>query len=267
MDSWKQQLNRVIFGTDTPAGRAFDIVLLWVILVSVLAVVFESVGSIRIKFGVGLKTIEWGVTALFTIEYVLRLLCAPKRLGYARSFFGIVDLLAVLPTYVGLFLVGHHSFIVIRTLRLLRIFRVLKLARFMKQADYLLAALRESRYKIGVFIGTVLTFVLILGTVMYLIEGEANGFSSIPQSMYWAIVTMTTVGYGDIAPMTVLGKMIASVIMLIGYSIIAVPTGIVTFEVASAVKQYSGKRCEQCGVSGHQEDARYCRKCGASINS
>lgn len=262
----KAKLYEVIFGTDTPAGRLFDIVLLWTILISIGAVVLESVSSIRVRFGAGLKTIEWVVTVLFTLEYMLRLACIPKPSQYAKSFFGVIDLLAVLPTYLGLFLVGYHSFIVIRVLRLLRVFRVLKLARFMKQAEYLMKALKESRHKIGVFIGAVLTLVLILGTAMYLIEGEQNGFSSIPQSMYWAIVTMTTVGYGDIAPATVLGKMIASIIMLIGYSIIAVPTGIVTFEVTNAVKdRKQGSFCSQCQAIGHQEDAVYCRKCGTDL--
>ena len=265
MNQWRSTCYEVIFGTETRAGRAFDVALLWVIIVSIASVMLESVSSIRAQYGVLFKTVEWSVTVLFTIEYIFRLACVPSPAKYAKSFFGVIDLLSLLPLYVGFILAGSSSLVVIRVLRLLRIFRVLKLARFMKQADVLLAILKQSRYKIGVFLGTILTLVLILGTVMYLIEGPQRGFSSIPQSMYWAVVTMTTVGYGDIAPVTVPGKMIASLIMLIGYSVIVVPTGIVTFEAAGSIKGTGGSACSQCGTDGHQNDAVYCRKCAAPL--
>lgn len=266
MRPWRFRVYEVIFGTETRAGRAFDVCLLWTILISVLSVMLESVASVRAQFGNLFRAVELTVTVLFTVEYILRLVCVPRPLKYARSFFGLVDLLSLLPLYIGFVLTGGSSLVVIRVLRLLRIFRVLKLARFMKQADALLAVLKQSRYKIGVFLGAIATLILILGTVMYLIEGPQHGFSSIPQSMYWAVVTMTTVGYGDIAPATVAGKLLASVIMLIGYSVIVIPTGIVTFEaVGMAGRRVQGPRCPDCGLTRHEADAVYCRRCGACL--
>ena len=262
----KEKLRRIIFDDDTSAGRLFDIALLWVIVISVMAVILGSVASIQVRFRTLLAVIEWTVTVLFTAEYVLRLICVENRRAYAKSFFGIVDLLAFLPAYFTLFVPWAHSFVVIRALRLLRIFRILKLARFMSQADIILKALYESRYKISVFLVGVLTAVLILGSMMYMIEGEQSGFNNIPQSMYWAVVTMTTVGYGDIAPVTVLGKMIASILMLMGYAVIAVPTGIVSVEMMQAAKE-SGRVCEKCKTGDHQHDAVFCRRCGEKLLS
>jgi len=256
----------VIFEADTPAGKAFDVALLVTIVASVLTVLLESVASIRAGYGPLLRGLEWIFTLLFTVEYVLRLLCVGQPLRYARSFFGLVDLLAIVPTYLSVFFAGAQSLIVIRALRLLRIFRVLKLAHFVGEARMLQAAIHASLRKITVFLGAVLTIVLIVGALMYLVEGEASGFSSIPQGIYWAIVTLTTVGYGDIAPQTVPGRVLASVVMILGYGIIAVPTGIVTVELAHARRgDVSTQACPQCGAEGHDLDARHCKYCGARL--
>ncbi|MDA8019308.1 MAG: ion transporter [Thermoanaerobaculia bacterium] len=261
---WRSRLHEVIFEADTPLGKAFDVALLWCILLSVLAVVIDSVPSIHQEFGTALLRLEWLFTILFTVEYVLRLLCVRRPAVYARSFFGLVDLLAILPTYLSVVYAGSQSLIVIRALRLLRVFRVLKLAHFVGAQKMLHAALRASTRKIVVFLGVVLTLVVIIGSVMYLVEGPTSGFTSIPQSMYWAIVTMTTVGYGDIAPMTVLGKMLASTVMILGYGIIAVPTGIVTVEM-SRLGPVSTHTCKTCGRDGHDPDAVFCKYCGARV--
>ena len=263
----RDRLHEIIFEADTPAGRAFDIALLVLIVLSVIAVMLESVASIDAEYGRLLRTFEWTVTILFTIEYVLRLYCVGKPAQYARSFFGIVDLLSILPTYLSMIIPGAQSFMVIRALRLLRVFRVLKLAHFVGEASELRAALRASARKIIVFLGAVLTLVAIVGSMMYLIEGEANGFTNIPVSIYWAIVTMTTVGYGDIAPQTPLGKILASVIMIMGYGIIAVPTGIVSVELAGVVKgsKVSTQACPDCGAQGHSYDATYCKYCSSKL--
>jgi len=262
----RQRLHEIIFEADTPAGRAFDLVLLLCIVLSVLAVLLESVSSIRASHGRLLRGAEWVFTVLFTAEYVARLLCVGRPRRYALSFFGVVDFLAIVPTYLSLIVAGTQSLIVIRALRLLRVFRVLKLAHFVGEARLLRAAIRASARKIVVFLGTVLTAVLIIGALMYLIEGERNGFTSIPQSIYWAIVTMTTVGYGDIAPATLAGKMLASVVMIVGYGIIAVPTGIVTVEIASARKRaISTQACPQCSAEGHDPDAVFCKYCAARL--
>lgn len=260
----------MIFEAATPEGRAFDVVLLGLIVVSIAAVMLESVSGVRARHGTALRAIEWAFTALFTVEYVLRLLAVRRPLAYARSFFGAVDLLAVLPTYVSLLVPGAQSFLVIRSLRLLRVFRVLKLGRYLGEANVLLTALRSSRAKITVFLGTVLTVIVIVGTLMYLIEGEENGFTSIPRALYWAVVTMTTVGYGDIAPRTVPGQALAAFVMILGYSIIAVPTGIVSAEIAQAMsRQPAGAltcpACTACSAEGHDTDAHYCRRCGARL--
>ncbi len=262
---WRSNLHEIIFEADTPAGKAFDIALLVSIVASVIFVMLESVTEIRQNHGELLRAGEWIFTILFSVEYALRLVSVGRPIRYAISFYGIVDLLAILPTYLSLLIAGTQSLLVIRALRLLRVFRVLKLAHFVGEASHLRQALAASRRKIIVFLGTVLTMVLIIGSVMYLIEGEANGFTSIPQGIYWAIVTMTTVGYGDIAPGTVLGKVLASIVMIIGYGIIAVPTGIVTAEMTVGFRRVSTQSCPQCSSEGHSPDAEYCRICGAKL--
>ncbi|MEZ6192548.1 MAG: ion transporter [Phycisphaerales bacterium] len=267
--TWRTWLYEVIFEADTPAGKAFDVVLLWSILLSVAAVLLESVASIRADYGRALYAAEWFFTILFTAEYIVRIICVRRPVLYARSFFGIVDLLSILPTYISLFIGGSQALIVIRALRLLRVFRIFKLARYVGEASVLMQALRASRAKVTVFLLTVLSIVLIVGSVMYLIEGTHpdSGFTSIPTSIYWTIVTMTTVGYGDIAPQTVLGKFVASVVMIIGYAIIAVPTGIVTAELSAAGRQkiITTQMCPDCHRAGHEPDAKHCKFCGAAL--
>jgi voltage-gated potassium channel len=267
-ESLRHRLHTVIFEADTPLGKAFDVGLLLAIVVSVFAVSLESVPSIRAEYGPLLRAIEWFLTIAFTAEYLLRLACVRRPLRYATSFYGVVDLLSILPSYLSLVFAGTHSLAIIRAFRLLRVFRVFKLAHFVAEAQILGRALVAARRKILVFLGTVLTLIFVLGTLMYLVEGEAGGFTSIPESMYWAVVTMTTVGYGDIAPITVLGKFIASVVMICGYAIIAVPTGIVGVELAraSAVRPISTQACPSCGLEGHDPDARFCKHCGASLS-
>lgn len=263
---WRRRLHEIIYEADTPAGKTFDVVLLVFILVSVGAVILESVEEIRDRYGRMLYVVEWTFTGLFTVEYLLRLICIGRPLRYARSFFGVVDLLAILPTYLSLVITGAQSLLVIRALRLLRVFRVLKLGHFVGEAALLRVALRASVRKIIVFLGAVVTLVLIMGTVMYLVEGGENGFNNIPHSIYWAIVTVTTVGYGDIAPQTVLGRVIAAVSMICGYAIIAVPTGIVTVELAQASQRpISTQACPQCCAEGHDHDALYCKYCGSKL--
>ena len=264
----KNKIFVLIFGTDTRAGRKFDVILLWMIIVSVIIVVLESVSTLHEAHKHLFITTEWFFTIIFTLEYLLRIYSSPRPLKYMTSFFGIVDLLAILPTYMGL-IFDHTTFLLtIRALRLLRMFRVFKLGRYLKEAGILVRALQQSFRKIVIFFGAVLTLVLILGSMLYLIEGEENGFTSIPQSIYWAIVTITTVGYGDIAPATVLGKILASVAMLTGYSIIAVPTGIITLEMGKAAKSGPITRqdsCKQCGHNPHDEDASFCKICGTKL--
>lgn len=264
---WRRELYRIIFEADTPGGRAFDVALLWGIALSVFAVVLESVGAIREGYGEALRALEWAFTLLFTIEYGMRLLAAPRAVRYTVSFFGIVDLLAILPTYLSLVVAGTHSLLVIRALRLLRVFRVLKLVRYVGEAGMLADAIRASSRKILIFMGTVLTIQLIVGALMFLIEGEESGFTSIPQSIYWAIVTMTTVGYGDITPMTIPGKVLAAFVMIVGYAIIAVPTGIVASEIAQVSKtRVTTRHCHHCVREGHDSDARFCKYCGGSLD-
>lgn len=263
--SWKARLEEIIFGTETFWGRTFDLVLLVCILLSVIAVILESVTEIRVHFGSELYIIEWVFTILFTLEYIARLV-VEKSKRYALSFYGIIDLLSIIPTYLSLFFVGAHSLLIIRSIRLLRVFRILKMVRFLGEASQLGNALKASRAKITVFIGGVFTMVVILGTLMYIIEGPQHGFTSIPRSIYWAVVTLTTVGYGDIAPSTTLGQGLAAFIMILGYGIIAVPTGIVTSEMSqSAKKNQLALRCQQCGNTDHDNDARYCKHCGSQI--
>jgi voltage-gated potassium channel len=266
LSNWRFRLHEVIFEADTPGGKAFDLALLVAIVLSILAVLLESVAGIREVHGVTLRRVEWAFTILFTIEYLLRLASVGRPWRYALSFYGVVDLLAIIPTYLSLVVVGTQSLLVIRALRLLRVFRVLKLAHFVGEAQVLRGALRASGRRIVVFLGTVLILVLIVGSVMYLIEGEENGFTSIPQSIYWAIVTMTTVGYGDIAPQTIPGRMLASLVMILGYGIIAVPAGLVTVELAMAGKRkISTQACPDCSAEGHDPDARFCKYCGAHL--
>lgn len=264
--NWRQRLQVVIFEADTPAGKAFDVALIVCIALSILAVTLESVAGIRARHGRLLLTIEWIFTLLFTVEYVLRLAVVTRPLRYARSFFGAVDLLAILPTWIGLVFPGAHALLTIRSLRLLRVFRVLKLGAYLGEARQISQALRASRRKISVFLFTVVTVVVILGTLLYVIEGPKHGFSDIPTSVYWAIVTLTTVGYGDLSPATPLGKALASVVMILGYGIIAVPTGIVTVEMNRvAGKPVSTQACPACSAEGHDADARHCKHCGAAL--
>jgi len=264
----KNKIFVIIFGTDSRAGKTFDVILLWMIIVSVSVVVMESVSTLQEAHKQFFISTEWFFTIIFTLEYLLRIYSSPRPWKYMTSFFGIVDLLAILPTYMGL-IFDHTTFLLtIRALRLLRMFRVFKLGRYLKEATILVRALQQSFRKIIIFFGAVLTLVLILGSILYLIEGEENGFTSIPQSIYWAIVTITTVGYGDISPATVLGKILASVAMLTGYSIIAVPTGIISLEIGRAAKSGQDNRqasCTNCGHSPHDKDARFCKMCGTKL--
>ena len=268
LSPWREKLRVIIFEADTPAGKAFDVGLLVAICLSVLVVMLDSVTAFHSQHGPLLGQVEWAFTLLFTAEYGLRLICSPRPLRYARSFFGVVDLLAILPTYLSLLFPGAQSMAVIRGLRLLRIFRVFKLGQFLGEASALQNALTATRHKITVFLGTIAIVVTILGAAMYLIEGEENGFTSIPAAIYWSIVTMTTVGYGDMAPVTVSGKVLASIVMILGYSIIAVPTGIVTAEIvesAAASRKITTRSCPSCLSEGHDRDASYCNRCAAPL--
>lgn len=262
----KQKLHEVIFEADTPMGKAFDIFLIFAILASVVVVMLESVASIDRRFAMTLDVLEWIFTILFTLEYFARIYTLKKPIHYIVSFYGIVDLCSFIPTYLSLFFVGTQALMVFRILRLLRIFRVLKLVRFLSESNHLVNALKESLPKITVFLVGVLCINLIIGTLMYIIEGGANGFDSIPRSIYWSIVTMTTVGYGDIAPQTVLGQTLASFIMILGYGIIAVPTGIVTSKMHTIKEfQVSTQSCPSCGSEGHAADAKHCKFCGEKL--
>jgi voltage-gated potassium channel len=263
--AWREKMNEIIFRHDTVPGRVFDIVLLTLILLSVLTVILESVRSLREAYGVYFKAVEWTFTIIFTIEYVCRLISARNAKRYARSFFGIVDLVAIAPTYLTAVFAVEHSFTVVRSLRLLRVFRIFKLTEYVGQAAALQTAIRASMQKIIVFLLVVLAIVIIVGAMMYQLEGEANGFTSIPTAMYWAIVTVTTVGYGDISPKTIGGRILASILMIIGYGIIAVPTGIVTFEFARAAAPRSSRVCATCGLSPHDPDAMFCKHCGNQL--
>lgn len=265
---WKYKLNEIIYGTHTPAGRLFDIVLLIVIVYSVIIVMLESVPRIDAKYHSFLNISEWTVTILFTLEYILRLICIKKPTKYIFSFFGIIDLLSTIPKYLSFFIGGSQYITAFRALRLLRVFRILKLVRYVGESNNLLRALRASRTKIFIFVFFVLIVSVILGTIMYLIEGPEHGFNSIPHSVYWTIVTLTTVGYGDISPETGLGQFIATLIMIIGYGIIAVPTGIVTVEFAKGHKKGSVEEkiiCESCSSEGHIPEAKHCFNCGGIL--
>ncbi|HEY9132154.1 MAG TPA: ion transporter [Dyella sp.] len=263
--AWRARWFHIIFGHDDPPGRRFDVILILVILSSIAVTVLDTVAELRAGWNIAFYVLEWLFTLAFTAEFVLRLMVVKRPGRYVFSFFGMVDLLAVLPTYLSLFVVGSQYLVVIRALRVLRIFRILKLTQYVGEADILWATLLRARHKILIFISTILTLVLIFGALMYLIEGPGNGFTSIPRSMYWAIVTMTTVGFGDITPHTPLGQFVTSIIMLVGYSIIAVPTGIFAAELAAEMRAKQGVYCPACGLGEHAGDARFCRGCGAAL--
>ncbi|MFA0961700.1 ion transporter [Roseivirga sp. BDSF3-8] len=269
-ESWRKHLHEVIFEADTPAGKGFDIALLIAILLSILIVVLESVNELRADYLGLMRTLEWTFTILFTIEYILRIISAGKPWRYIFSFYGLVDFFSILPTYLSLILTGSQYLLVVRGLRLLRIFRILKLSRYLGEAEVLKKALYASAAKITVFLGAVFALTLIIGSVMYLIEGPTNGFTSIPKSIYWAIVTLTTVGYGDIAPQTTVGQTLAAAVMIMGYGIIAVPTGIVSVELSRAEGDYKDnngvRRCPSCHAAGHKERAKYCYNCGSPLS-
>ncbi|HZG25266.1 MAG TPA: ion transporter [Chitinophagaceae bacterium] len=266
-ETWQERLHEVIYESKTVAGKAFDVTLLFLIVVSIAIVMLDSVDSYHRKYGETFFILEWVITGIFTFEYILRLICIKDPFKYIFSFLGIIDLLAIIPSYLSVFFLGAQSLLVFRALRLIRIFRIFKLTHFLSEMQFLGGAMKASMRKISVFILTVFALVIIMGSVMYLIEKRDNGFSSIPDSIYWAIVTITTVGYGDISPITPLGKFVASLIMLMGYGIIAVPTGIVTTEMARAVRN-QGKRtyaCPGCGSKDHDSDASFCKRCGVEI--
>lgn len=265
---WREKVHEVIFEADTVAGKTFDVALIVTIFISVIAVMLDSVDVISVKYGSLLFAAEWAFTILFTIEYILRLISVRKPLLYAKSFYGVVDLLSILPTYLTLIIVDAKYFLVIRILRVLRIFRIFKMAHYMGEASLMMNALRNSRTKISVFLYTVIMSVVVFGSLVYVIEGPENGFNSIPTSVYWAIVTLTTVGYGDISPQTPLGQFIASCIMILGYGLIAVPTGIYSAEITrEAIRQkgVTNNACPACAYEGHDKDAEFCKKCGAQL--
>jgi voltage-gated potassium channel len=258
----------VIFQSSTPAGRLFDVLLILVILLSIAAVILESIAEIGARYGPLLKTIEWTFTLLFTAEYLVRLWCVRRPRVYATSFFGIVDLLAVLPTYLELFATGSGYLLVIRILRILRLFRVLKLARYVSAADTLVEAMMQSWRKILVFLYVIITIAVLFGSIMFVVEGPQNGFTSIPRGIYWGIVTLTTVGFGDITPRTPLGQSIAALVMIMGYGIIAVPTGIYAAELRDVMtRRRAATPCPECSRTGQDEDATFCKFCGARLTT
>jgi voltage-gated potassium channel len=265
----RARLYDIIFESDTPAGRRFDIVLVLTILASILVVVLNSVPSLDQRYGDLLYGVEWAFTLIFTAEYAARLWCVRRPWRYATSFFGIIDLLSVLPTYFSLLVPGSALLLDIRILRLLRVFRIFKLTLYVEEFTRLGEALYASRRKVMVFLSAVVMAILVLGTLMYVIEGPRNGFTSIPVAMYWATVTMTTVGYGDITPHTNIGKLIASFMMLLGWGVLAVPTGIVTAEMTLRGRALAlgAIACPACGSKGHESDARFCKDCGAALGA
>jgi voltage-gated potassium channel len=264
---WREKIYEIIFEADTALGKAFDVALLWAILGSVSAVCLDSVASFEERFHDVFVAAEWTFTALFSVEYVLRMISVRQPLRYAISFYGLVDLLSILPSYLSLFIPGSQHLLVIRVMRLLRVFRVLKLGRYVSESQVLMTAIKNSRAKITVFLFTVMTLVVVIGAAMYLIEGPEHGFTSIPRSMYWAIVTLTTVGYGDVTPATVAGQMLSSVLMILGYGIIAIPTGIVTAELTSVThpRDVTTRTCPSCLSVGHSVSARFCSDCGEEL--
>ncbi|MGE3465490.1 MAG: ion transporter [Pyrinomonadaceae bacterium] len=263
--TWKKKIYEIVFEAETRAGRAFDIALISLILLSVLTVILESAQGIREPYGSQLTAAEWFFTILFTIEFFLRILAVKRPLRYVFSFYGLVDLIAILPTYLSLIVAGTQYLMVVRILRLLRIFRILKLTSYIAESRVIMAALVRSKHKITVFVVAVLAIVTVVGSMMFVVEGEENGFTDIPTGMYWAIVTLTTVGYGDLSPKTGLGKFLASIVMILGYGIIAVPTGIVTAELTRAARPASTQVCAECHAEGHDVDATHCKYCGAKL--
>lgn len=267
--SWKNRLHEIIYEADTKQGKLFDIVLLVAILASILLVMLESVESINNKYGQLLNIAEWVITILFSLEYILRIVSIKKPILYIFSFYGIIDLLSTIPKYLSMFFIGSSHFAALRALRLLRVFRILKLARYIGASEKLIVALKASKAKIAVFLFFVIILCVILGTFMYIIEGAENGFTSIPRSVYWAIVTLTTVGYGDIAPHTPFGQFIASIIMILGYGIIAIPTGIVSSEITKNTENKvhtNTQSCKNCSIENHKDEADFCYNCGSKLN-
>ncbi|HEY5802500.1 MAG TPA: ion transporter [Lysobacter sp.] len=269
---WRRRWFDIIYRHDTPRARNFDLLLIVAILASVLVIMFDSVASIHARHASWMYPLEWGFTLLFTAEYALRLAVVRRPWRYALSSWGLIDLLSILPTYLSLFLPGSQSLLAVRVLRMLRLFRILKLTHYVEEGGILIGALARSRRKIFLFVCALLTIAVIFGALMYVVEGPEHGFVSIPTSMYWAIVTMATVGFGDIAPQTPLGRLITSLLILIGYGIIAVPTGIYTAELASGLREsnqghghHDRRGCPQCGLEGHDTDATYCRHCGGTL--
>ncbi|MCS7037417.1 MAG: ion transporter [Saprospiraceae bacterium] len=261
----RRRLHTIIFEADTPAGKAFDIGLIIAILVSLLVVMLESIKPLELRFGAWFRGVEWVLTGLFTVEYLLRLYCVRNPWRYARSFYGVVDLLSILPTYLSLLVEGTHLLLAVRVLRLLRLFRVFKLASLLREAHLLMRALRASRGKIMVFLVFVVLMVIVIGAIMYVIEGDTNpGFQNIPVSIYWAVVTLTTVGFGDITPQTYLGRFFSAIVMILGYAVIAVPTGVVTMEIMRH-QPINTQSCPSCSAEGHDDDARYCKYCGSAL--
>ena len=265
MSTFREKIKIIIFGTDTKAGKLFDVVLIISIVLSIITVMLDSVVEYNQQYGHILRIAEWTFTIMFTVEYILRIYSIRRSFSYIFSFFGIIDLLAILPTYLSLFMPGTEVFAIIRVLRVLRIFRVLKLVQFTGEADMLMTAMIASRRKVFIWLFLVMNIVIILGSVMYLVEGGNTGFDSIPRSIYWAVVTLTTVGYGDVVPLTSLGQALASFIMVLGYSIIAVPTGIVTSEITFAAKSIKEQRCVVCGKEGLDEHAKFCSNCASKL--
>lgn len=262
----KFQIHQIIFESDTPAGKWFDVALLWMILSSVVIVVIETIPAIHANYLRQFMILEWIFTILFSIEYILRIYCVKKPAAYVFSFFGIIDLLALLPTYLSLFFVGSQYLLVIRSLRLLRVFRILKLTHFLSGQEVILKALKASRYKILVFLLSIVIIVTIVGALMYVVESPANpDFSSIPQGIYWAVTTLTTVGFGDITPITNLGRFLSTVVMILGYAIIAVPTGIISAEFMKPQVKLNSQVCRNCGCSDHEDDFGFCKKCGHAL--
>lgn len=264
---WQHKMHEVIYEADTFAGKFFDVGLLIIIILSISIVMLESVPSLHELYGDWFDKAEWFFTIIFTLEYIARLISIGKPVKYIFSFYGIIDFLSIIPTYLGLFIVGTNSLMVIRSLRLMRVFRILKLGNFLKESRVLVESLKASRHKIAVFLLSILTMVIILGTIMYLVETPESGFTSIPRSIYWAIVTLTTVGYGDIAPTSPLGQFIASIVMILGYAIIAVPTGIVTNELIKSdnKKDLNTQACTSCSRDGHDTDSKFCKYCGEKL--
>ncbi len=266
--SLRDKIYRVIFGTDTPAGQRFDIALIYLILISVAAVILGSIESINREYGLWLFRLEWAFTLLFSLEYLMRIYSSPKPLHYMFSFYGLVDLLSIVPTYLALIIPGANYWLVVRLLRVLRVFRVLKLVRYLSEANLLLRSMYAARRKVLVFFIVVLVLSVIFGSLMFLVEGPEHGFTSIPRSIYWTIVTITTVGYGDITPQTAVGQIIATMAMLTGYSIIAIPTGIFTAEIAREMNnETNNRRCIVCERTGHHPEAEFCYHCGITLSS